>query len=398
MAWFRLIEGERRHDAVEELSRVCQEIVVDLHGVLACAVADADTGRVLAVASDSAMDREGLDLVCRSGAEMFLGRSIRQFARAWRGADSLDGGFVREVQVTTATTRQFIAAIPEGWNRLLVLVTDRSESIGIGWMAVHDGVNRLAGPADAPAPAPEPVFREPAPVVHEPAPVTHEPAPVVHEPAPVAHEPAPVTHEPAPVTHEPAPMAHEPAPMAHEPAPVAHEPAPVAYEPAPVAHEPAPVAHEPPPVVHEPAPVVHEPPAMTHEPASVVADSPDYVLDEPPVRPVRIDARSPVPVEPAPVQPAPTPVVADRDPPTDRPASRAFVRRTVGAGRMSFVSPAPEGDGQPSQHKEPTAEEPPPDEQVPAPAERRRDSFKRIIGQARQEEPRGPRGNMFSRR
>ena len=398
MAWFRLIEGERRHDAVEELSRVCQEIVVDLHGVLACAVADADTGRVLAVASDSAMDREGLDLVCRSGAEMFLGRSIRQFARAWRGADSLDGGFVREVQVTTATTRQFIAAIPEGWNRLLVLVTDRSESIGIGWMAVHDGVNRLAGPADAPAPAPEPVFREPAPVVHEPAPVTHEPAPVVHEPAPVAHEPAPVTHEPAPVTHEPAPMAHEPAPMAHEPAPVAHEPAPVAYEPAPVAHEPAPVAHEPPPVAHEPPPVAHEPPPVVHEPAPVVADSPDYVLDEPPVRPVRIDARSPVPAEPAPVQPAPTPVVADRDPPTDRPASRAFARRTVGAGRMSFVSPASEGDGQPSQHKEPTAEEPPPDEQVPAPAERRRDSFKRIIGQARQEEPRGPRGNMFSRR
>ena len=361
MAWFRLIEGERRHDAVEELSRVCQEIVVDLHGVLACAVADADTGRVLAVASDSAMDREGLDLVCRSGAEMFLGRSIRQFARAWRGADSLDGGFVREVQVTTATTRQFIAAIPEGWNRLLVLVTDRSESIGIGWMAVHDGVNRLAGPADAPAP--EPVFREPAPVVHEPAPVAHEPAPVTHEPAPVAHEPASVAHEPAPV-----------------------------------AHEPAPVAHEPPPMAHEPPRVVHEPPAMTHEPASVVADSPDYVLDEPPVRPVRIDARSPVPAEPAPVQPAPTPVVADRDPPTDRPASRAFARRTVGAGRMSFVSPALEGDGQPSQHKEPTAEEPPPEEQVPAPAERRRDSFKRIIGQARQEEPRGPRGNMFSRR
>ena len=376
MAWFRLIEGERRHDAVEELSRVCQEIVVDLHGVLACAVADVDTGRVLAVASDSAMDREGLDLVCRSGAEMFLGRSIRQFARAWRGADSPDGGFVREVQVTTATTRQFIAAIPEGWNRLLVLVTDRSESIGIGWMAVHDGVSRLAGPADAPAPAPDPEFREPAPVTHEPAPVAREPAPVAREPAPVAREPAPVAREPAPVAREPAPVAREPAPVAREPAPVAREPAPVA---------------------HEPAPVVHEPPTMTREPAPLVADRPDYVPDEPPVRPVRIDARSPVPAEPAPVQPTPTPVVADRDPLTDRPTSRAFVRRTVGAGRMSFVSPASEGDGQPSRHKEPAAEEPP-DEKVAAPAERRKDSFKRIIGQARQEEPRGPRGNMFSRR
>ena len=85
---------------------------------------------------------------------MFRGRLIRQFHRAWSSGDSVPEHFVREVQMATANSYQFISVVPARKDSLLVLITDRTVSLGLGWMSVHQALEQLenvAGPVGASA-------------------------------------------------------------------------------------------------------------------------------------------------------------------------------------------------------------------------------------------------------
>lgn len=133
-----------------DMQQICAATLDELDGALGCIVMDTQTG--LTVAAEyrpgSSVNDGTINLFSVVSANMFAGRLIRQFEGALAVAPT--PGFVREVQMTTANTNQFMAAIP-GWNEgVFVLVTDKSVSLGLGWMAVHRVVERIhggAGPA-----------------------------------------------------------------------------------------------------------------------------------------------------------------------------------------------------------------------------------------------------------
>ena len=135
-----------------DMQRVCAALLEEVDGALGCIVIDMQTG--LTVAAEyrpgSSVNESIVNLVSVVSANMFGGRLMRQFEAALATEPRQGNGFVREVQMTTATTNQFMAAIP-GWNEgVFVLVTDKQVSLGLGWMAVHRVIARLQSNA-APA-------------------------------------------------------------------------------------------------------------------------------------------------------------------------------------------------------------------------------------------------------
>lgn len=135
-----------------DLQHMCTAMLDEVDGSLCCIVVDTQTGLTVAAEyrSGSTMDAETINLVSVIGTNMFCGKLIRQFQQSLATGRSTSARFVREVQMTTANTNQFMAAIP-GWNEgIFVLVTDKSVSFGLGWMAVHRVIEQLG---DAPAPS-----------------------------------------------------------------------------------------------------------------------------------------------------------------------------------------------------------------------------------------------------
>ena len=218
-----------------ELRNVCEDLLEDVEGSLGCAAIDLETGSTLAAAcrADAVLDARGVDVISVAVSEMFHGKLIRQFHRAWSGGAAAPERFVREVQMATANSYQFMSVVP-GWDDcLLVLITDRSVSLGLGWMAVHQGLSRIAE-----LPRPD------APALSRPPP--HVAPPPVRTPPRVEAPAVPSRAVPEARTRRPEPRAADPdaaptAPSAPTPAvpaaPTAPDPTPPA---APAGRRPAP--------------------------------------------------------------------------------------------------------------------------------------------------------------
>ena len=207
-----------------ELRSVCEDLLEDVEGSLGCAAIDLQTGSTLAAVCrpDGVLNAAGVDVISGAVSEMFHGRLIRQFHRAWSGGAAAPERFVREVQMATANSYQFMSVVP-GWDDcLLVLITDRSVSLGLGWMAVHQGLSRVAElpRADAPARVPpvRPAPARPAPEARPRAPETPR-TPAAAPPPEDAGAARPATSpppapEPAVPTSPTPPDAAAPAPAA----------------------------------------------------------------------------------------------------------------------------------------------------------------------------------------
>lgn len=129
-----------------ELENVCAEILEGLEGALGCAVIDLEAGHPLAaVTRRGALDSESMGLICLAVSDLFHGKLIRQFRGAWSGDRATTEHFVREVQLATANTNQFMSTISGHDHWGLALITDKAVSRGLGWMAVHEGLTRIAG-------------------------------------------------------------------------------------------------------------------------------------------------------------------------------------------------------------------------------------------------------------
>ena len=171
-----------------DVQNACREVISEVDGSLGCIVIDMQTG--LTVASEcrqgAALNDAMIGLVSVISTNMFCGRMIRRFEELLDRSGPSAEGFVREVQMTTAQTNQFMSAIPGWQNGLLVLITNKSVSLGLGWMAVHRIVDRLrtlpsaaAQAAEAPPPRPAPELGAPtsAKVLPEAGPTPAAPLP-----------------------------------------------------------------------------------------------------------------------------------------------------------------------------------------------------------------------------
>lgn len=172
-----------------ELQNVCDNLVDESDGLVACMLLDLETGLTLAYAGRRGFDAAAAERIMRAAGTMFRGHLVEQFARSLPTPKPV-GGFVREVQITTTNTYHFMSTLP-GWpNTLLIFVTDKSLSIGLGWMAVHQAFDRLlqAG-SDSPATGSAQGFETPPGTEPAAQPATAPPATAI--PVPPSVEPRP---------------------------------------------------------------------------------------------------------------------------------------------------------------------------------------------------------------
>ena len=117
----------------------------DLDGSLGCVLTNLETGLPLAdeYRAGTVMNENMIMLVSHVGIDLFRGKLVRNFERSLSRSHGSSDGFVREVQLTTSNTYQFMSAVP-GWDHVIfILVTNKRVSLGMGLLAVHDAVRRL---------------------------------------------------------------------------------------------------------------------------------------------------------------------------------------------------------------------------------------------------------------
>ena len=145
-----------------DLQGVCQDVMDDVDGSLGCVLTDLETGLPLAAEHrpGTVMNGDMITLVSYVGIDLFRGKLVRNFERSLSRNRGSPEGFVREVQLTTSTTYQFMSSIP-GWDHVIfILVTNKNVSLGMGLLAVHDAVRRLGEiTMRTAAPAANPTFR-----------------------------------------------------------------------------------------------------------------------------------------------------------------------------------------------------------------------------------------------
>ncbi|PRI12090.1 hypothetical protein [Leucobacter massiliensis] len=127
---------------MSELDDVMKSVVQQVDGALGCAVADLRSGALLGVAHHVPyFTQEYLEAVAAAAVEMFRGPTVRHvedLISAKRGRPSEH--LLEEMQMTTRYTIHFMMILPNHPEALVVLITTRDTSIGLGWAATRGSV------------------------------------------------------------------------------------------------------------------------------------------------------------------------------------------------------------------------------------------------------------------
>ena len=140
-----------------EMHEVCESLVQETEGVQACVILDVETSLTLSQSRRNGVGTSTIRQATRAAGEVFRAKLLQQYVRTLPSPRPV-AGFVREAQMSTAYAHLFMSSVPGLDNGVLVCVTEKSVSIGFGWMAVHQAIERLAVmPGDAIAPLNDPV-------------------------------------------------------------------------------------------------------------------------------------------------------------------------------------------------------------------------------------------------
>ena len=139
---------------IGSLDEVLESVLDDVEGALGCAVADMRSGALLGVAHHVPyFTQEYLDAVAAASVDMFRGQTVRRvedLLSLQRGRPS--ERLIEEMQMTTRGTIHFMMVLPNHPEAVVVLITTRETSPGMGWSATRRSVLQieplLAGLAD----------------------------------------------------------------------------------------------------------------------------------------------------------------------------------------------------------------------------------------------------------
>ncbi|MFT4644783.1 MAG: putative regulator of Ras-like GTPase activity (Roadblock/LC7/MglB family) [Planctomycetota bacterium] len=129
-----------------KLDDILREMTETVSGSLACAVVDLNTGLLLGMSSKVPFfTEEFFDVVAAAAVDMFRGKSIK-------GIESLmtmQSGrevtkTIKEVQMSSDRTYHFMTTLPDKKDALLVLITDRSTNLGMGWMKLRSTAPKVS--------------------------------------------------------------------------------------------------------------------------------------------------------------------------------------------------------------------------------------------------------------
>ena len=126
------------------LQDICEEIIEDVDGAMGCALVDLGTGLPLAmtVTSDELLESGAMETLSAAGTDYFRGEVNHQL-RSAMGGDPGDEAFVEEIQTTTDETYHFMCVVPGNRQTVLLLITDKTTNLGLGWVAVGRARRRI---------------------------------------------------------------------------------------------------------------------------------------------------------------------------------------------------------------------------------------------------------------
>lgn len=130
---------------MSSVTEVCQSIVESVDDCLAVGVVDLGTGMMMGVHHTVPHFTQAyLDAVAAAAVELFRGKNVRRVEELLgeqRGEDITNS--FEEVFVSTKKTFHFMGTIPEK-GAVVVMVTKKSTSQGMGWAALRNGLNNVA--------------------------------------------------------------------------------------------------------------------------------------------------------------------------------------------------------------------------------------------------------------
>lgn len=128
-----------------KLDDMCQQIVTEVDGAIACGIVDLETGMMMGVFHNVPyFTQDYLDAVAAASVDMFRGRNvsrIEQLIAKQRGTTP-EHAF-QEVFMSSKGTFHFMKVI-ESKNSLVVMVTKKSTNQGMGWSALRMGISDIA--------------------------------------------------------------------------------------------------------------------------------------------------------------------------------------------------------------------------------------------------------------
>jgi len=130
---------------IGSLDEVLESVLDEVEGALGCAVADLRSGALLGVAHHvSYFTQEYLEAVAAASVEMFRGQTVRHVedlisAQRVQPSERL----IEEIQMTTRGTIHFMMVLPNHPEAVVVLITNRETSLGMGWSATRRSVLQI---------------------------------------------------------------------------------------------------------------------------------------------------------------------------------------------------------------------------------------------------------------
>jgi hypothetical protein len=125
------------------LDEACKAVVAEVNGAVACAVVDLDSGFVLG--AHSALSLELTELMARATLNLLRGPDVTTIEREIRKARAVpeDGEhYFQELQLTSEHNLHF-GVVLKGGRAVMMLVTRRSTSIGLGWAQLRAAIPRV---------------------------------------------------------------------------------------------------------------------------------------------------------------------------------------------------------------------------------------------------------------
>jgi hypothetical protein len=127
------------------LNEVCQNVVNDVQDALACGVVDLNTGMLMGVHHTIPYFTQSyLDAVAAAAVEMMRGRTIQrveQLMSKQRGQEVKN--VFEEIFISSKNVFHFMALIREKQS-LVVLVTKKTTSQGMGWASLRASLSDIA--------------------------------------------------------------------------------------------------------------------------------------------------------------------------------------------------------------------------------------------------------------
>ena len=121
---------------MEKIDIACQRVVTLVEGGVACGVIDLDTGALLGIYNSRDGSEAQNDLVAEATRDLFRGPHVARIEAMVRQdrAAAADGGehFFEEIQLTSRHSLHFAKTL-KGGRVVIMLVTHRSTSLGMGW-------------------------------------------------------------------------------------------------------------------------------------------------------------------------------------------------------------------------------------------------------------------------